>query len=58
MISQQTVCPYPPGVPILFPGETITASALQSLRRARALGGQVIGAVGANLERIWVIPPP
>ena len=58
MISQQTVCPYPPGVPVLFPGELITASALQGLRQAQALGGQVIGTVGGAQERLWVIPPP
>ena len=44
------LCPYPPGVPLLFPGELITAQALEALRATRAEGGAVVGASDASLQ--------
>ena len=37
-IAAETVCPYPPGVPVLMPGERITVGTLDALEAARASG--------------------
>jgi arginine/lysine/ornithine decarboxylase len=37
-IAAELVSPYPPGVPVLAPGERITREALDYLRSARAAG--------------------
>ena len=32
---ERQVCPYPPGIPVLLPGERVTASAVRELREFR-----------------------
>ena len=42
-ICQDSVCLYPPGSPILVPGERITKEALEMIQRAKAIGIHVTG---------------
>jgi arginine/lysine/ornithine decarboxylase len=50
----ELLCPYPPGVPLLFPGELITAQAVEALRATRAAGGAVVGASDSSLATVLV----
>ena len=54
-ISAELVAPYPPGVPVLAPGEIITAEALAALRTARAEGGRIAYAADPTLATFQVI---
>ena len=54
-ISAELVAPYPPGIPVLAPGEIITANALAALREAKAQGGRIAYAADPTLETFQVI---
>ncbi|AFY75540.1 arginine/lysine/ornithine decarboxylase [Pleurocapsa sp. PCC 7327] len=54
-ISAETICPYPPGIPILLPGEAITEDAIASLQRIVGAGGFVSGCADASLQTLRVI---
>ena len=54
-ISQETICPYPPGIPLIFPGQTITTEAITYLQAVQALGGQISGASDPTLTKIRVV---
>ena len=54
-ISSELVIPYPPGIPVLAPGETITADKLDYLRAGAAHGMYVSGPADAELKTIRVI---
>jgi arginine decarboxylase len=54
-ISAELVAPYPPGVPVLAPGEIITAGALAALRAARADGGRIAYAAEPSLATLQVV---
>jgi arginine/lysine/ornithine decarboxylase len=54
-ISSDLVVPYPPGVPVLAPGEVITEAIVEPLERFTALGGFVEGATDQSLERFRVV---
>lgn len=56
-ISADTLCPYPPGIPVVLPGETITAAALDSLQRIRAAGGLITGGLDSTLAKVRVLQP-
>jgi arginine decarboxylase len=56
-ISAESICPYPPGIPILISGEIITASAIDHLRQILDLGGEVVGCSDPALEQIRIIDP-
>ena len=53
--SAELLCPYPPGVPVLFPGETISAAALDQIQRALEVGGTVTGASDPSLSTVLVV---
>jgi len=42
-INTRLLCPYPPGIPVLIPGERITAEAIAYLETIAALGGVITG---------------
>lgn len=42
-VSAATVCPYPPGIPLLIPGERIGAASLTYLESIVRAGGTVVG---------------
>ncbi len=54
-ICAETICPYPPGIPVLFPGEPITAAALTYLKNIQATGGIITGCSDPDLKTILVI---
>jgi arginine decarboxylase len=54
-ISAESICPYPPGIPIVMPGEMITAAALDYLRQVLALGGEIAGCSDLSLATIAVV---
>jgi lysine decarboxylase len=54
-VSAELVAPYPPGIPVLAPGERITASAVDGLRQAMADGTQVRYAADPTLASLQVV---
>ncbi len=54
-ISAESICPYPPGIPVLMPGEIITSEALDYLRQVLDFGGEVVGGSDPNLETIKIV---
>jgi lysine decarboxylase len=54
-ISAELVAPYPPGVPVLAPGEIITAEALAALRAAHADGSRIAYAADPSLATLQVV---
>jgi arginine decarboxylase len=54
-ISAESICPYPPGIPVLIPGEIITADALAYLRQILELGGEISGCSDPSLQTIEIV---
>ena len=54
-LSAELVAPYPPGVPVLAPGERVTRAALGSLVRARAEGARIAYAADPSLATLQVV---
>jgi len=54
-ISAELVAPYPPGVPVLAPGERIEAGAIEELNRALSEGTLVKYAADSTLETFQVV---
>ena len=54
-ISQEYVYLYPPGIPLIAPGEVITANLLQSIALCQAQGLSVEGPEDATLEKLRVV---
>ncbi len=40
-VSAELIAPYPPGIPVLAPGEEVTLDALDALRAARTAGSRI-----------------
>jgi len=49
------VAPYPPGIPILSPGEVISAEAIDYLRAVERMGGMINGPEDARLRTIKIV---
>ena len=54
-VSAELVAPYPPGVPVLAPGELITADAVAALREVTADGGRIAYAADPSLATFQVV---
>jgi arginine decarboxylase len=54
-ISAESICPYPPGIPVIIPGEIITTDALKYLRQILELGGELVGCSDPNLDTIEIV---
>lgn len=54
-ISAECVCSYPPGIPILWPGEVISETAIAFLQQVKALGGEITGCSDRSLATLRVI---
>ncbi|NDJ16774.1 aminotransferase class I/II-fold pyridoxal phosphate-dependent enzyme [Myxacorys almedinensis] len=54
-VSAELVCPYPPGIPVLMPGERITQDALNYLQHVLKLGGFITGCTDSTLKTWRVI---
>lgn len=57
-VASELVCPYPPGIPALVPGERITCEVLEYLNALRALGASFVGPEDPTLETIQVCSHP
>ncbi|MFG2640735.1 amino acid decarboxylase [Streptomyces sp. NPDC048370] len=56
MVSAATVTAYPPGVPVLLPGEVVTAESVAFLTTvARSAGGRIDGAADAGGQSLRVV---
>lgn len=55
MISAETLCPYPPGVPVVALGEVITPEAIAYLQAVYQAGGVITGASDPSLSTIKVL---
>jgi arginine decarboxylase len=54
-VSAELIAPYPPGVPVLAPGELITAAAVDALREVASDGGRIAYAADSSLQTFQVI---
>ncbi len=54
-VTVELVAPYPPGIPILAPGEEVTAAALDALSQARAAGVRIAYATDPSLATLRVV---
>jgi arginine/lysine/ornithine decarboxylase len=54
-ISAELVCPYPPGIPAIMPGELIKPAAIEYLQQVLSLGGNITGCSDASLKTLKVV---
>ncbi|MCU1398596.1 MAG: ornithine decarboxylase [Acidimicrobiales bacterium] len=52
--SAEAVTPYPPGIPLLVPGEVVTAEIVDALDQHAAAGGVTVGAGDSTLRTFRV----
>ncbi|MDR7254114.1 lysine decarboxylase [Nocardioides sp. BE266] len=55
--SAELVAPYPPGIPVLAPGERVTAETLEALAHARDAGVRIAYAADPTLATLRVTAP-
>ncbi len=58
MISAEVICPYPPGIPLLAPGERITKEVYDYLLFLKDMGTIINGQDDKNLNFIKVVQEP
>ena len=56
-ICAETICPYPPGIPTLMPGELISKEAIAYLQAVLRAGGHLTGCSDLSLETLLVMKP-
>ena len=54
-VSAELIAPYPPGIPVLAPGELITAAAVDALHEVAADGGRIAYAADPTLATFQVV---
>lgn len=54
-ICAETICPYPPGIPVLLPGELITVDAINMLHSILQSGGTLTGCQDPTLNTILTV---
>jgi arginine/lysine/ornithine decarboxylase len=54
-IAAELVAPYPPGIPVVAPGERLTAEVVAYLRHAVSAGHHLQGPADPHLQRIQVV---
>ncbi len=54
-VSAELIAPYPPGIPVLAPGEEVTPAVLEALVRARTAGIRIAYAADNTLSTIRVV---
>lgn len=54
-VTSELICPYPPGIPILIPGEIITEEALNYLDAIANIGGTITGCSDPTLTTFKVV---
>ena len=56
-LCAETICPYPPGIPTLLPGEPITKEAIAYLQAIMTAGGIITGCADPTLQTIQIVKP-
>jgi arginine/lysine/ornithine decarboxylase len=54
-LCAELICPYPPGIPVLMPGEIITPEAVDYLQQVLTAGGKITGCSDRNLQTLKVV---
>ncbi|MDF5716241.1 MAG: aminotransferase class I/II-fold pyridoxal phosphate-dependent enzyme [Rhizonema sp. NSF051] len=54
-ICAEIICPYPPGIPVLMPGEAISKATVDYLQHIQAMGGFISGCADNTLHTIKVV---
>lgn len=54
-ISKEFIIPYPPGIPIVTPGEDITKEVIETIKAIKLWGGKIIGLQDKKSKKIKVI---
>lgn len=54
-ISAEMLCPYPPGIPIVYPGEIIHSDMVKELLLVLQGGGRIVGAADPTLKSVRVL---
>ncbi len=54
-VSAELLCPYPPGVPVMCPGEVVTQAVIDICQQVQRDGGKVTGASDESLQSLNVI---
>ena len=54
-ISAELICPYPPGIPLLSPGETITRAVIEIIEELQAAGATWQGPADPTLKKLEVL---
>ena len=57
-VAAEAVIPYPPGIPVLTPGEIISDAKVDCLREGIAAGMHVRGAADPTLQTVRVVHAP
>ncbi len=57
-ISAVSVCPYPPGIPLLIPGEVISEEVISYLQQVQGSGGTIVGCSDAHQQTLEVLAAP
>jgi arginine decarboxylase len=53
-VSAEWVCPYPPGIPVLLPGELVESGAIAFLQHVLSCGGGISGCSDLSLKTLKV----
>ncbi len=54
-VAAEYVIPYPPGIPLVVPGERLTGQVLDALARYRAAGSKIVGTDDPTLATVLVV---
>ncbi|NJK35816.1 MAG: aminotransferase class V-fold PLP-dependent enzyme [Oscillatoriales cyanobacterium SM2_2_1] len=54
-ISAELLCPYPPGIPVICPGERVTAEVIATLQQIHRAGGIIHGCSDPGLTTLRVL---
>jgi arginine decarboxylase len=54
-MSAETICPYPPGIPLILPGEKITEVSIAQLQHIQSAGGLITGCEDPSLQELMVM---
>ncbi len=54
-ICAELICPYPPGIPLLIPGEVVTREAIAYLQDILSSGGEIVGNFDSTLQSLRVV---
>lgn len=54
-VSAETISPYPPGIPLVVPGERLDKEAVRAIRQLQAAGCRIQGPADPTLETLQVV---